>query len=150
MNFKIDVKFGTTNKLEVAENASYCSERNCSSKPTRFGVIQLGQMSMVVCLCDRHAIMSDTRIALKGYGSMVIVDEHWDKKQNRFVIPCRENDNGQLYFNCIWCGEEHRHGAQEGHRRAHCDGRNGSPYVKDGYYLVRESKDRPFVELTIQ
>ena len=36
------------------------------------------------------------------------------------------------------------------HRRAHCDGRNGSPYVKDGYYLVRESKDRPFVELTIQ
>ena len=142
MNFEIDVEFGTTNKLEVAENARYCSERNCSSKPTRYGVITLGQMSMVVCLCDEHAVMADTRVALKNYDDMGVVDEHWNQEQKKFIMPCRENDNGQLYFNCIWCGVEHRHGAQEGHRLAHCSSA-GSPYTKDGYYLVKESENRP-------
>ena len=148
MNFETNAEFETTEKLEVAENARYCSERNCSGKPTRFGVIKLGQMSMVVCLCDKHAIMSDTRTALKNYGSMEIVDEHWDKKQKKFIVPCRKNGYGQVYFNCIWCGVEHTHGAQEGHRVAHCES-EGSPYSEDGYYLVKESKDRPFVESAV-
>ena len=62
MAFEIDVKFRTVDELTttVADNASYCSEKNCSDKPTKFGVIKMNQVSIAVCLCNKHANMIHT------------------------------------------------------------------------------------------
>ena len=54
---EIDVEFETTKNLVVAEDARYCSERDCTGKPTRYGVFRLEQISIVICLCNSHAII---------------------------------------------------------------------------------------------
>ena len=53
-------------------------------------------MSMVICLCNEHAIMADARIVLKNYDNVVVADEYWDHKQKKFIILCRENGDGQF------------------------------------------------------
>lgn len=83
MKFETNVEFGTTSEPAITEDDIYCSERNCSGKSTRYCAIKLGQMSMVVCMCNKHAIMADSRILLKKYGDIGIVDEYWDQKQKK-------------------------------------------------------------------
>jgi hypothetical protein len=39
---------------------------------------------------------------------------------------------GQYVIECPYCGKKHRHGAQEGHRVAHCDKGQAKPAEIDG------------------
>lgn len=41
---------------------------------------------------------------------------------------------------CGWCDRWHQHGMPPGHRSAHCNPRDGSPYERLGYELVLEGE----------
>ena len=100
---------------------------------------------MVLKLCDDHAVRFDTRTNMKNFDlTAKRLDERWDNDKQKFIIPCKDNDGVHFKFYCIWCGREHLHGRGEGHRVAHCD--KGSPYKEDGYYLVKETKDKPHID----
>ena len=148
-----NIQITETESTNHPEHSCHCVEKSCSNEPGRFGKIKIGCLEMYVGVCDKHAVMLDTRTALRKQVvdtglDMGSIDEHWDREQGKFIIPCKDDDGVHFIFYCIWCGTEHKHGRGEGHRGAHCT--SGSPYSKNGYYLVRESEDRPFVGSPIQ
>ena len=65
-----------------------------------------------------------------------------EKSPVLLAILCREDPIGN-YFKawCPFCQAWHMHSPEEGHRIAHCDDENKSPFRQTGYILRDARKD---------
>lgn len=54
------------------------------------------------------------------------------------TVTAAPDGRGHLIFWCAYCDQPHIHGAEEGHRVAHCG--KPTPYTETGYVLKREDK----------
>lgn len=57
------------------------------------------------------------------------------EEAQRPLLPAYTEPGGNLTVYCEHCRAWHRHGAEGGHRVAHCH-RPGSPYDRGGYFLI--------------
>ena len=131
---KLEITHGVR-KMETNDCIDTCMAETCQEKPTHHATLNLGGLDFDVLFCSKHAERFDIRHGLREYGDVRLVDDYWNREQNRFVISCRD-DGVQFYFHCKWCGKDHHHGREEGSRAAHCV--DPCPYGTAGYFLVKD------------
>ena len=126
-------------KIEIHNADGGCSEKGCSSEVTRYHELRVMGMRMYVTLCDRHSTQLQARGEYTECGEPLY---RFDTEKDAYMIPCKRVD-AQYVFWCDWCATEHRHGAIDGYRVAHCEHGKNSPYEDKDIYIYEGDADDP-------